>query len=51
MNRRDYAAHVALRDTCRMDRGLRYAPLVPLHKPRKVSPLRRLLRAVAGLFV
>ena len=51
MNRRDYAAYVALRDTCRMDRGLRHAPLVPIHKPRHVSLLRRLMRSVARLFV
>jgi hypothetical protein len=34
MNRRDYMAHVALRDTARMDRSHAYAPAVVIHKPQ-----------------
>lgn len=36
MNRKDYAAHIALRNTARMDRGFRHAPAVAM--PRKPKP-------------
>lgn len=54
MNRRDYAAHIALRDTMRYDRGLSLAPAVVIHKPRRKQhkPLRsRIANAVRALFV
>lgn len=45
MNRRDYQAYAALRDTARMDRNRAYAVAVPIHKPLKSN--RELIAMVA----
>lgn len=53
MNRRDYIAHIALRDTARMDRSHAHAVAVPVYRPRrKRAPLaHRIASAVRSLFV
>lgn len=48
MNRRDYQAYAALRDTARMDRNRAYSVAVPIHKPLKTD---RELFAMVALIV